>query len=176
MIYEITQGGILITIICFLIIWLWYRRDKKRKKEQEEQKYHKNLEISRKAKETARQMEEEKRKREEKTQKRLAELRTVEVYFTEEQNEKRKFCVEKSKNSMISENAIFMLYQVLHQPTVEKQEMIDLIGEGEGRYYNVFTLNKEDQERMEYCKKWLGVGETEVYAIGLEIYRQYLEQ
>ncbi|MCD7736866.1 MAG: hypothetical protein LUI07_07915 [Lachnospiraceae bacterium] len=176
MIYASTPPSVIITLIGILVIWFLFRREKKKKQEKEEQRCCENLEISRKAKETARQIEEEKRKREEKEEQYARELKTVSVYLTEEQNEKRKFCEKKSKDFAIAANAIYMLYQVLHQPTVEKQDMLDLLGEGEGRYYDVFSMNKDDQERMEYCKEWLGVGETEVYAIGIEIYRQYLTQ
>lgn len=179
MIYETTQPSVLLTIVLALIVWHLYRKEKKKEKERawrEEQKRKRNQEFARKMREQDKQREEEKRKREEEAEKYRKELKTISVRLTEEQNEKEKFCRKKSGDFMISANAIYMLYQVLHQPTVEKQEILDLLGEGEKIYCSVFTTNKEDQERMEYCKEWLGVGEGEVYAIGIEIYRQYLTQ
>ncbi|MCD7883676.1 MAG: hypothetical protein LUI87_08245 [Lachnospiraceae bacterium] len=173
MIYETTGPvGISSAIICLLILWILFRSEKKKKRKLEEQRHRENLETSRKAKETAKQMEEEKRKRKEREKEIEAEIRTVETYLTDEQNEKRVFCTEKSGDFAISGNAIYMLHQV----GVERQEILDLLGNGSKKHYDVFSMNKQDQERMEYCKKWLGVGEAEVYAIGIEIYWEYLTQ
>lgn len=133
-------------------------------------------EISLRTLYNARQMEEEKRKRKEREKEIEAEIRAVETYLTDEQYEKRNFCTEKSGDFAISGNAIYMLYQVLHQVDVERQEILDLLGNGSKKHYDVFSMNKQDQERMEYCREWLGVGEAEVYAIGIEIYWQYFTQ
>ncbi|MCD8020097.1 MAG: hypothetical protein LUF92_11090 [Clostridiales bacterium] len=61
----------------------------------------------------------------------------------------------------------------------EKQEILDLLGErdkDDDKRYDVFSMDPDDQERMAFCKEWLGVGEEGVYAIGIEYYRQYLSQ
>ncbi|MCD8151223.1 MAG: hypothetical protein LUE92_17110 [Clostridiales bacterium] len=117
------------------------------------------------------------REEEEEEQKRIHQAyldthKCYSIYLTKEENKKRKFCEEHGER--VDENAMYILYQVLHQPKVEKEELLDILGERKEKYYGSFGLFEDGQEWLEYCKEWLGVGEEEVYAIGIELYRQYL--
>ncbi|MCD8054312.1 MAG: hypothetical protein LUF00_09765 [Lachnospiraceae bacterium] len=168
-----TPSDIWFVLLICLIIYLYERRKKNKEEEKRALEREKWARLHREREQREREEEAE---REERMRRYRESLKTVLIYLTEEEMKKERFCQKRSGDIVISHNAIYMLYQVLHQKGVEKQEILNLLGDRTKKHLAAITMDADDQNRMEFCKEWLGVGEEEAYAIGIELYRQYLTQ
>ncbi|MCC8136783.1 MAG: hypothetical protein LIO76_01740 [Clostridiales bacterium] len=186
MIYETTQPSVLVTLIGLIILWHFYRKEKrlkeKRKAEEMRKAEKRKAEEKRKSDMMRHNAEEYRKKREEldRERSRIRESGMIPeaVFLTENEIKKKRFCEKMCGETDIAKEVIFLAWKALNDTEKEeRQSLVNRFGERKGRKETVMiSMDKEDLERIKYCQIITTMDESSIYVLGLELYEKQISK
>ncbi|MCD7819191.1 MAG: hypothetical protein LUH07_09095 [Lachnospiraceae bacterium] len=96
------------------------------------------------------------------------------VFLTKSEIDKKEFCERKSGKTDITKDVISVAWEALfNADKEEKQRLVNLPGERKGQKRPiVISMDKEDKEKLKYCRYSSIMKESDAYSLGLELYKR----